>query len=40
MTVEDPFRVPHVGQLTGARAAAGAIARGAVPCRIIGGTGA
>jgi hypothetical protein len=40
MTVEDSLRAPHAGQAVGVRAAAVATAYGAVPCRVIRGTGA
>jgi hypothetical protein len=36
----DPLRAPQAGQVTGVRVAVGAVAHGAVPCRVIGGTGA
>lgn len=40
MTMEDPGRaVPHAGQVTGVPGG-GTVARGVVPCRLIGGTGA
>lgn len=40
MTMEDPLRAPRAGQVTGVRVAVGAVAHGAVPCRVIRGAGA
>lgn len=37
--MEDPLRAPHAGQAAGVRAADGTD-YGAVPCRVIRGTGA
>ena len=36
----DPLRAPQAGQAAGVHVVGGAAAHGAVPCRVIGGTGA
>ena len=38
--MEDPLHAPHAGQVAGVHVVGGATADGAVPCRVIGGTGA
>ena len=40
MTTEDPLPAPHPGQAAGVHVVGGAAADGAVPSRVIGGTGA
>jgi hypothetical protein len=40
MTTEDPLRAARAGQADGVHVVGGAAGDGAVPCRVIGGTGA